>query len=254
MIYEFLKQLREEELEEAKEFLRLGDGRRLLEIGAGAGWQAREFSGRGFRVEAVDVEGSDYESERVWAVHPYDGKQLPYADCSFDVVFTSHVLLFLREGDSFQKEIWRVTKPGGIAVHVLPSAPFAFWNIFLHYVFVARMLFYMISKREHAGRTGKLLRKARESSLPVRIIKAVVPHAMFADGNFLTQLYFFSRFYWTKLFREQGWTIVKRIPIKIYCSGYTLLGLRLGFPMRRRLSRVLGGSSTMYILAKGEAS
>ena len=67
-------------------------GSRILEIGAGAGWQSRALAQMGFAVEAVDVASALHADTRVFPVEEYDGRHLPFADESFDVVFSSNVL------------------------------------------------------------------------------------------------------------------------------------------------------------------
>ena len=70
----------------------LSGRKRILDLGAGTGWQARRMAERGHDVEAVDVPHGQYTSARIWRVRDYDGRTLPYPDESFDVVFSSNVL------------------------------------------------------------------------------------------------------------------------------------------------------------------
>ncbi|NIN68390.1 MAG: methyltransferase domain-containing protein, partial [Anaerolineae bacterium] len=86
----FLEEIRKYELERVMPFLLRGSS--ILEIGGGAGWQAKMLAERGFTVVSIDVAGSQYEEYRLWPVQVYDGKHIPFPDNRFDVVFSSNVL------------------------------------------------------------------------------------------------------------------------------------------------------------------
>src|SRR4051812_49095426 len=87
---EFLSDVRRWEAERIVRHFR--PGARILDIGAGTGQQALEFSQRGFTVEAIDVPDSLYSGAHVFPVKQYDGLTLPFPDGSFDIVFSSSVL------------------------------------------------------------------------------------------------------------------------------------------------------------------
>jgi 2-polyprenyl-3-methyl-5-hydroxy-6-metoxy-1,4-benzoquinol methylase len=86
---------------------------RVLEIGAGTGWQAQVLERRGYQVSAIDLAQSPYRADRVWPVAEYDGRTIPFGDGLFDIVFTSNVLEHIPHVREFQKEIHRVLKPEG---------------------------------------------------------------------------------------------------------------------------------------------
>ena len=119
-----LKRIREYELELVIPLMPPGSS--VLEIGAGAGWQSKLLAEYGLGVEAIDVEDSRYESQRIWPVLIYDGENIPFPDSHFDVVFSSNVLEHIKQVDQFLDEIKRVLKPDGIAVHIVPSTSWRF--------------------------------------------------------------------------------------------------------------------------------
>src|SRR5208283_5218724 len=94
---------------------------RVLEIGAGTGQQALELKRRGFDVAAIELADSAYAGARVFPVTDYDGARIPFPDRSFDAVFSSNALEHVRDLAFMHAEIRRVLKPGGIAVHVMPT-------------------------------------------------------------------------------------------------------------------------------------
>src|SRR4051812_37630436 len=100
-------------------------GKRILDIGCGSGGIALhliERHGAG-HVTGFDVEGPVIAAARERArskglatraafVHGPPGP-LPFADASFDVVFSKDALLHLADKDVLFREIFRLVKPGG---------------------------------------------------------------------------------------------------------------------------------------------
>lgn len=91
---------------------RLPEGR-LLDLGAGTGaandgFGAREIVALDPAPEMLGLNGAD---ERVVAV----GEALPFADASFDAVFSAYVFRNLDSVDATMAEVARVLRPGGLA-------------------------------------------------------------------------------------------------------------------------------------------
>jgi len=222
---EYLERVRRLELELV--LPRLPVNSKVLEIGAGAGWQASVLAEKGFAVEAVDTEGSCYEEDRMWPVTIYDGHTLPFADEHFDVVFSSNVLEHVPHIEQFQREILRVLKSGGLAIHVLPSASWRFWTTVAYYPqlikevmnspYGVRGKLYLIRTRRYAPRHGEL-------------------------GDSFTELITFSRRAWLKLFRRTGWTIEKTYTNRLFYTGYDTFNFALPLRVRHWMSYLLGSS------------
>ena len=64
-----LRQIRQTEIEKVAGILKALGGQTILEIGAGAGWQAQYLTEQGFKVIAVDVADSNYGDVRSLARH-----------------------------------------------------------------------------------------------------------------------------------------------------------------------------------------
>ena len=98
------------------------DGAQVLEIGAGAAQCSRWLAGRGARVVATDVsagmlsEGAAYDA-RARSRTPLvqaDARALPFADATFDVVFTAFgAIPFVPDAARVHCEVARVLRPGG---------------------------------------------------------------------------------------------------------------------------------------------
>lgn len=98
-------------------------GRRVLEIGAGSGQCSRWLAGQGAEVVASDLShamlatGARIDRRATGRPLPLvqcDGRLLPFADDSFDVVFTAYgVIPFVADSDVVLREACRVLRPGG---------------------------------------------------------------------------------------------------------------------------------------------
>lgn len=102
----------------------LGDvrGRRVLELGCGAAAGARWLASRGALAIGLDLSagmlrhalaGADRSGVRVPLVQA-DGLALPFADGSFDLVFTAFgAVPFVSDSVRLMREVHRVLRPGG---------------------------------------------------------------------------------------------------------------------------------------------
>lgn len=99
----------------------------ILEVGFGAGYGSAGLAQSARQVEAVDVskEALEYASEHYARQNIrfqlYDGKTLPFADESFDFVFTFQVIEHIREDIDFVREMYRVLKKEGLLFMTTPN-------------------------------------------------------------------------------------------------------------------------------------
>ena len=100
-------------------------GKKLLEVGCGMGYDSLEFIRRGVRVTAVDltpnaVEFAKRHFEVVGAeadeVRVGNALELPFEDESFDAVWSNGVLHATGDTPRAIREVHRVLKPGGRAI------------------------------------------------------------------------------------------------------------------------------------------
>ena len=226
-------------------------GGRVLEVGAGSGWQARRLAARSFAVEAIDLADTIYKDGRVWPVQEYDGVRIPFPDRSFDIVFSSNVLEHIPHVEAFQAEVLRVLKPEGLCVHVVPTAAWRLWTTAAHYAAVvkavARRLFARPSGRGQA--VGTATGPAPEQSWLQKLRGLLAPTRHGEHGNgAVSEVYLFSRFRWRALFRRFGWSVRQLKPNRLFYTGYSILGDRLSLAARRALSYVLGSSCHIFVL------
>lgn len=209
---EHLEAIRRYELEFAQHAF--GPSGRLLEIGAGTGWQANALQAQGFDVDAIDLSSSNYKEHRVFPVVDYDGHRIPFGDATFDVVFSSNVLEHIPHLQAFQQEIHRVLKPGGVAVHIVPSSSWRFWTNITH---VLKSWKIPDIHGEHAS-------------------------------NAVSEILIFRKNWWRQLFETTGWQVVNVMACPIFYTGRSLMGKRISIHSRHRISQILGGSSSLFVL------
>jgi 2-polyprenyl-3-methyl-5-hydroxy-6-metoxy-1,4-benzoquinol methylase len=187
---------------------------RLLEIGAGTGWQAQALAKRGLDVSAVDVPSSNYADDRAFPVIDYDGHTLPFEDGEFDVVYSSNLLEHIPHLHDFQREIHRVLKPQGYVIHVLPSSAWRFWTNLTH---IVKYLSIPTVHGEHAK-------------------------------NAIFEISAFSCRSWRRIFCEAGWLIVSEHSNHLFYTGNSIFDSKLDIKTRKILSRLLGGSCNIFLL------
>jgi SAM-dependent methyltransferase len=154
-----LERIRRAELEPLRGYFRSGS--RVLELGGGSGFQASILSSWGCDVRSIDVATrpdplSQRYGRQYFTVTTYDGDNIPFADSSFDVVYSSHMLYHAADLDAMLAEISRVLRPGGVAISVIPSASWRLWTTLAHYPNLVRKL---LTRPRHVSGTSIAERK-----------------------------------------------------------------------------------------------
>ena len=99
-------------------------GRRVLEVGCGAGVDLARFAKGGADATGVDLASSAIDLARAnfeqqglrGDFQVANGEQLPFADASFDLVYAHGVVQYTADPQRLVNECRRVLKPGGEAV------------------------------------------------------------------------------------------------------------------------------------------
>jgi SAM-dependent methyltransferase len=121
-----LEQYHFEKLHHLPRLVRFDDyrGRRVLEVGCGAGTDLVRFARGGAIVSGVDIAPSAIELARANFAQQQleadlrvaDAEQLPFADDTFDLVYAHGVLQYTSNPSALAAECHRVLKPGGEAI------------------------------------------------------------------------------------------------------------------------------------------
>jgi len=125
----FFDDLDQYHFEKLHHLLRLVDfdgyaGRRVLEVGCGAGVDLARFAKGGALVSGVDLAASAIDLARAnfeqqgldGEFQVADGERLPFPDNSFDLVFAHGVVQYTADPKRLVDECRRVLKPGGEAI------------------------------------------------------------------------------------------------------------------------------------------
>jgi ubiquinone/menaquinone biosynthesis C-methylase UbiE len=112
---------------------KIGAGEAVLDVGCGVGGPARLIAGEcGARVTGIDLTADYIELARALSARSKiavefrqaNALDLPFADGSFDVVWTQHAAMNIADRPRLYSEIRRVLKPGGrFAFHDILAMP-----------------------------------------------------------------------------------------------------------------------------------
>lgn len=251
---EFLNRLRLAELRVLSRFF--PPQARVLEIGAGTGQQGLQLRQQGFDVQMIDIESSNYTQRRLCEITNYNGRDIPFADDEFDVVFSSNVLEHVPDLSYLHSEIRRVLKKDGFAVHVVPTHIWRIWSIFTAlpvalqrlYAMRAELLPHALSHDETKRIIAALARAARIMG------SAVVQRRHGERGNIFSELRLFHPSWWRRNFATNGYRIRRQMPVGIFYTGGMLFGPKLSLERRERIASLLGSACELFVVEPDGAS
>ena len=90
----------------------------MLDVGGGPGYFADAFSRRGARYVGLEPDAGEMSAAGIHLSNSVrgDGTNLPFADNSFDVVYSSNVAEHIPNPWDMGEEMLRVTRPGGLTI------------------------------------------------------------------------------------------------------------------------------------------
>lgn len=227
------------------------EGCDLLEIGGGDGWQAKQLQARCKSVHAIDISYQERNEVMHFPVAHYDGKNIPFDNDYFDVVYSSNVLEHVTDFKRLNEEMHRVLRPEGLAIHCVPSATWRIWTTISHPIYVIKWAFKLVSTKFKPGENVNVrpepITKVSRSKL-LRLALFAPRHG--EHGNVILETWLFSRRHWIKHFVMHNWQVVDYRPSNIFYTGNETFGLNLNNDWRSLLSNLFGSSTHIFILKK----
>lgn len=149
--------------------------------------------------------------------------------------------------DQVLAETYRVLKPGGLAIHIIPSPACRIWSIPAHYVWLTRRIFAKISQKINPQKTSSPPRTPQSRK---EWISTFFPLRHGVRGNTLTEAYYFSKTYWRKKFKTHGFIEEKITNNGVFYTMANAVGTALPLRPRKFLSRIFGSSCFIYVSTK----
>lgn len=97
----------------------IGKGSRLLDVGCGRGDFLYGFRNCG--IDAIGIDGAASAGENMVGGIDLETDKLPFEDNSVDVIFTKSVLEHIHRPEKMLTECFRVLKPGGRIIAMVPD-------------------------------------------------------------------------------------------------------------------------------------
>lgn len=121
----------------------------LLDVGAGDGTLAERLSLQGFAVQAVDLVTSDFQPREIQITSANLNEGIPLPDLHFSAVVATEVIEHLENPWYFVRELYRITKPGGIVIISTPNLDNIYTRVW--YAMTGRLYNFLESAYQQIG-------------------------------------------------------------------------------------------------------
>ena len=223
----------------------LFSGKDVLEIGSGNGIQLREISKVAHSITGLELANGNYTRDGEFNIVEYDGKHLPFPDLSFDLVFSSNVMEHIAHQQQINDEIRRVLRPGGHAIHVMPTRSWRIITSILHYLRLVKTALAKTPSTPQATHSNGVKR-----SLLTKVGNNLVPARHGELGGWFSEYKYFGVSQWASHYQRMGWNVIAYFPIGLAYSGNSLFAGHLSIASRAKLSSIFGSSTAVYVLSK----
>jgi SAM-dependent methyltransferase len=225
-------------------------GAAVLEVGAGTGHQLAALSRIADLAVGVDVPDSTYQPKQAGNLTYYDGVNLPFADNSFDVIYSSNTMEHVLNEPALHSEFKRILRPTGVAVHIVPSSTWRLWTMVTYYLALPHLVVARIRRRtEQRDRTDDTPAVPQNSKGATQLmLDLICPMRHGERGNRFTEWWHFRGASWKRRFEELGWKVESVEGLGLFYTGYLVASRWLSIGNRQRLVHLLGSSCLVFIL------
>jgi len=230
---------------------------KILEFGSGDGYQIPHLKQLGSVIASDiypvrDIKDTQSKSEISNGVYKSDEinrypdtgfvfcdiRNAPFALSSFGLVFSNHVLEHIREIKLAFAELKRIGRSDCIYAFTVPT------NIWL-LLSIPAQCYNMLRRILNKEPKNKASRRQRETDVEIRGWRRFLPVGHGWQKNFLHCFNSFRIKNWQKLFTENGFTIVERVPLLLYAPSEFPIVPTSKFLVKQGIC-----SSVMFILKK----
>tara|TARA_B110000196_G_scaffold115443_1_gene100448 strand:- start:781 stop:1569 length:789 start_codon:yes stop_codon:yes gene_type:complete len=248
------QKIRNEELTTALEAFTDQKNLKILEIGGRDGYQAKLISKKDYDVTSIDINPID---PQFFPVQKGTISQLKFQENSFDIIYSSNMLQEIQNIEETFKEMKKILKKDGIIIHIVPSCWWSLITNFWHYCFIPKYLikskkFQHIfnSDLKNESNHKEILKDEKESSK--KNLKQLFFHPLGVNTSFIHEIFYFSRFYWKKLFKKNGFNIINEKNCPYFYSAYSIFDFK--FLNFRKFLAKIGITSCFCFIMKNKSN
>lgn len=216
----------------------LGD---MLEIGSGDGFLAALLAPLGKSLLTTEYAPGEASHGRDLPRLRCSVTALPFADATFDFIFSSSVLEHVREREAAMAELRRCLRPDGMMIHVMPSPTWKLLQLAFYYPHIALSGIELIGAPRQlpaaapaattaaapaatravapAATTEQWRDKGAKPSWWVELKRGVFPQVHGEYNGHFRELLGFRAKAWAKTFQQAGFEVRGRLRLPL-CSGY----------------------------------
>lgn len=239
----WLHLIRKEEIKTALTFFPPDKNIEVLDIGGGDGFLANYISNKGYRVRSID---QDPKYPQYFPVKKGNATELDFKDEQFDVIFSSHVIAHVKNKEQLFSECKRVLKKNGIIINIVPSTWWSIITNFWHYILIPKFLVKFVFKSEENKQ--KMETNSNESVKKTnRIYNMLFFHPLGTNPSFLHEFYYFTKYYWKKLFKKYQLVIIDSKNTDFVYSGHGIIRNRW-INVRKRIAKYGITGSYCFVL------
>ena len=220
------QKIRNDELSTALDVFPIGKNLKILEIGGRDGYQAKIISKKGYNITSIDI---DPIYPQFYPVQKGTIDQLKFQENSFDIIYSSNMLQEIQNIEDTFKEIKKILKKDGIVIHIVPSSWWSMITNFWHYCFIPKYLiksnkfqqiFKVNSKKLQIKENHNNIKSSKKN------LKQLFFHPLGANTSFIHEIFYFSRFYWKKLFKKNGFNVINEKNCPYFYSAYSIFDFK----------------------------